>query len=329
MVDQLQLLKVSVADVESFLNLVKEAIEVLVTGFESPKTFSILFIHLSLFRQYVNAIFGNEKLSKQRLSQRRGFGLMEELFTESLELNAFGLLQCKDFLLQIQELVIGEKKQLLFSLIITLLYQFELQDIDRALVSKAHTELICKRIELLFKVVSDKNVDETQAHAISFRNFWQVFRKRHGRHFVKVFLSSIMEELCSQKDAFEVFLASLQLDICIIYRQKSYKYSSLDMFSSFAKIKEQLNQYEYSSLKDLWRLRVQKGVAVDDPGDFMFESLQAIIFKAATANLKLDGVDIFPIFGDPDIAARYFSNLVDALWLKFHYFIAQFQEKKL
>jgi hypothetical protein len=297
--------KGKLSGIAAFLNLVKDSVEIVATSFEIPKHFSTLFVVMALYKQYVNCLFGNERLSFIKLSRRRGFGFNEEMLADSLELSAFGLLQTKDFVVEIQGYIAGLKKQKLFGLLVCLLYLFEIQQNSIPLVSRTQSEFVEKRIQCMMKAISDPRNEDESSSSISFRSFWQTFKKRHKRHFLKAFLAAIVEEFCLESESFECSLASLQLCLCINFRQQSFKYNSEDVFSSFAKLKELLSQESYLSLKQAWKMKSEKQAELDYDKEQICENLLCLINQASHGCFKNEGVDLRRALYESDVVARY------------------------
>jgi hypothetical protein len=302
--NSLQLMRESISATYGFLQLVKDAMDVIISTHLHQNSFTLFYCLMSYYKQYVNCLFGNERLTRQRLLKRRGFGLFLEHFDENNNLNTLGLFHAKEFIISVKEYVMGRNKKEIFGLIAMFLYYSEVKSTDNALMMIEPVEFFSSHAEVYLKCLEDPELAGAEGEAVTFHHFLQFFHRKHCRHFLKSYAANIIDELCLKNEKIENDMASQNISLCVQYRQKIYCFYSGSLICSISNLKKALERHDFYSLKAIWHTKVGKGFEVDGSDEILVETLRQLIGRANLSSIKFGRVDILNVLLDPDTIAR-------------------------
>jgi hypothetical protein len=302
--NSIQIMKESTSAVYEFLHLVKEALDVIVSAELNQNCFTSFYCLLSYYKQYVNCLFGNERITKERLLKRRGLGLYLEYFDEQNQLNTLGLLHAQEFVINIKDYVAGHSKKKIFGLIALFLYYSELKANDTALSVVATSEIFAKNAEKNLKHLDDSDLSELEGEGVTLHHFLGFYQKKHSRHFLKSSAAKIINEICLKNDKIEWELSSYSVKLSVQYRQKVYYYFSASLICSIISLKKALEKHDFGSFKEIWIAKVVKGFEVDGCNEILVETLKKLIAKANLDSVKFSQVAVVSVLLNPDNIAR-------------------------
>jgi hypothetical protein len=302
---KLKFLQCDLQEVLAFIESVKDVVQILVSSFSSFKPFSNIYILLSFFKQYVNCLFGNEKLSKLRLMKRRGFGLFSEYFDDSLSLNAVGMAEVAPFVPHISSYIQGRKKQGLFLLSLTCLYVNEYMEHDSTFLSSTQKANLKDNLQEYFQKLSDSIEEDVMTEYVNIGKFLSIFQKKYRRYKLKLYTSQIISQLVLENCEFELFLAEMQICIKTNWNHKNYSYSTSKNISSFSALKKDLLCFEFHSFKEFWSFCSAGTLNRSSKTASIYEDMCLILKKVDQEGRRSGALNIGDILNNADILSRY------------------------
>lgn len=294
----------NVTTLNSYLQVVHKSVEVVSQGMRCQDSISSVFTMMMLYKQYINCLYGNERLPKTKLVRSRGFGLPTEFFDENLNLNPYGLLQSQEMIKTMPIYILGKKKQAIFQFICLIIFLAGV--FSSEVVALSETQLLSyqKQISILSAFLNETLNEDEEFELIPFHDFLYYYKRKHRRYVLKYLAASIVSFYMSTAPSIESIFLHASIEVKIKFARKSFVYASSCFENSFMFLKSRLITYDFDSFKELWQHTVVDKSLTDNEGEVLCKSLLRLIEQASRiANQQFD-LAIYDILIESDTIAR-------------------------
>lgn len=289
---------------ESYLQLVHKSVEVVSQGLRCQDSISSLFTLMTLYKQYINCLYGNERLAKTRLVRSRGFGLPTEFFDDNLNLNPYGLLQSQEIIKTMPLYIQGKKKQVIFQFICLIIFLASVFSSEVVALNETQILSYQKQTSILTAFLNEATKEDEEFELIPFHDFLYYYKRKHRRYVLKYLAASIVSFYMSTVPSIENVFLHASIEIKIKFARKLFVYSSSCFENSFMFLKMRLITYDFDCFKELWQRTVIEKRLIEDEGEVLCKSLLRLIEQASRMASQQFGVVLLDALIESDTIAR-------------------------
>lgn len=270
---------------------------------------------LLLFQLMIRALYGNERLSKIKLQNERGFAIKIEEVDIDFTLNLFGLCSRLNQLGYLKSIIVGERN----SNFIALAYSALFLDLYLNLSDGAALgDFRCKLMSYVFQTVMKcfEGVAEQVAlsdgeTAVSFLDILSLAMKKHQRNpIIKTSLQCLLEILRKHYEEYLFIFRGKTFSIRLYYGRKVFLCNSATAENGIQKIKKWLKSLLIEEVRDDWSYMYVASIETGDESRLVLVKavLDEILAEVVEYFQKESYIDLEIYIRDSDMFSRLFCS---------------------